>query len=125
MNGDFSLSRFGTVLAIRIQDDHVRFGQLRQIPGHRVIEQEVAFLVEHHHGQTRDRLRHRGEPEQRVCLHRLPVVDIGHAEVLEIGNLAIAGDHGHGTGNLFLVDGVLNLRSNPRQPVCRQSHVLR
>ncbi len=62
----------------------------------------------------REALRHRGEPEQRICFHRLAIVDIGHAEALEIGDLTVARDHGHGTCDLILFHGVLDLLPNPR-----------
>ena len=48
---------------------YLRRGQLRQQPGDRPVERELALLDELHRGGRGDRLGHRGDPEHRVGSH--------------------------------------------------------
>jgi hypothetical protein len=43
---------------------------------HAIVEREPALLDERHDGGARDRLGHAGDPEERVGLHRRPVLDV-------------------------------------------------
>jgi hypothetical protein len=50
-------------------DQHLAF-ELRQMLHHRIVDAQLALVLQHHHRQRRDRLRHRGDPKQAVLRHR-------------------------------------------------------
>ena len=59
--------------------EDVECGQRGKILSHRIVELEAPLLVQHHDRDARDRLRHRGDPKDRVNPHRRTRGSVGHA----------------------------------------------
>src|ERR1035438_1783093 len=60
---------------------------------------ELPLLVEYHDGRARDGLRLGADPEDRVPLHRLARLAVGHAPGVEPGHLPASHDHGDRGGD--------------------------
>src|SRR5882762_7211637 len=84
--------------------------------GNRIVEKELALLVQHHHGRAGDRLGHRRHAEDGVRLHRLPGVQILKAEPFEVSQLAAPHDRDVNASELLPLDRTLEYLVNALQP---------
>ena len=98
--------RVGRVLLVE-RGDHFPALVCRQVVAHRIVEPQLALLVEHHDAHGRDGLRHRGDAEHRVGGHRDALGDVLLAERLEIQNLILVRHCRDNSRDLSLVDGCL------------------
>jgi hypothetical protein len=89
-------------LRVFLIDRNLHFGEFGQVFADRVVELKLAFLVEHHHRDARDRLGHRVDAVNRIEPHRLAGLDVCHAESFLISDLAAPRDQPSGARNLFL-----------------------
>ena len=96
-DGDGTYGRAGRT-AGRVDDLHD--GELWQVLVHRVVEPELAVVVQHHHGYGGDRLGHRVDAEERPFGHRRAGGEILHAGRLQIADAAVPGHGRHGPGDL-------------------------
>jgi hypothetical protein len=76
---------------------HAPVGELREQPVDRLVEGEEALVDERERGRRRDRLRRRGDPEDRVAPHRR-AADRELAERLDV-NVPAARHEGDEAGN--------------------------
>src|SRR5262249_13050251 len=99
--------------------------KLRQELADRVVQQEVAFLVEHHYRDHRDGLCHREDAEDRVALYGLAGLDVHQADGFEVAHFAVARDEGDRAGDLPLTDGALHGFIDPPEACRREPDGLR
>ena len=83
----------------------------------------AAFLHEHQHGGAGDRLGHRVDAEDRVELHRFAGLDVRHAALPEMHDLAPAGDERDDARQLLLVHIALHRCVDARQPLAGKPQV--
>ena len=88
-------------------------------------EEEPALLVEHHHGDTRDRLGHRGDPEERVGAHRRAALHVLEAGGMHVDHLALPSDEGDDTAGLVAIDEGLHSVVEALEPRGRDADALR
>ena len=98
-----------------------RLGEGGDVLGHRIGHVELAFILKHQDGHGRDGLGHRGDPEQRVRLHRLFPRDVGQPGRLEMQDLVLGHDHRNRAGDLARVDGRLHGRADTREAEVRHT----
>ena len=87
----------GHDLAVLVPGQLFQARELRRVLGDRIVELPLALLVELHHRDAGDRLRHRVDAEQRIERHRL----VGRllADTPEVRDLAVTDqDVGHAGG---------------------------
>ena len=97
----------------------------RNVFRHRIGQLQLAFLIEHHHRDTRDRLRHRRDAEDRVRTHRPVAPDILEPDRVHVGNLAVARDERHDAARLVPVDERLHAAMHAIQPFARDADAVR
>ena len=90
-----------------------------------IVEQEVAFLEQHHDADGDDRLGHGEDAEQGVVRHRRGPAGILPAERLEPADLTAAGDHHGHARRGSLVDVALERVRHPLQPDRREPEQFR
>lgn len=81
---DRTLRRHGVVERAIDRAQDATVGQFRQPVLDRIIETQAAFLHQDQCGHRRDRLGHRGEPEDGVACHRLGFVEAHRAQGLDV-----------------------------------------
>ena len=77
--------------------------KLGQILLHRVVQPQLPLVHQHHHGHGSDGLGLRGDPEERVGLHRLLGDAVGKTDGFDGQHLVLARDQRDGPGELLLV----------------------
>ena len=82
----------GRAIRAGLLDGDLHVLECRDQRGKRRFQRQFPLLHQHHRGDRGDRLGHRIDAEERVLRHRGPRCRVLHAETLEIGNLAVAGD---------------------------------
>ena len=100
---------------------HSRHGPLRAVFGDGIIERESALVIERERGKGDDRLRHAHEAEYRILLHGTPLLDICHAEGLEIAPPPVLVDDGGNAGDVLRRDMPLHLDVEFRDDIRLQS----
>ena len=85
----------------------------------------LPLLLQHHHGDRRDRLGHRVDAEDRARGHRRVRLEILHARGFEIGELAVARDGRDRAGDLAIGDELSQQRGRLAEPRGRQADRLR
>ena len=120
LHGHRPVGRHQFELAVVLNAD-LLIGKFRNVFGDRVVEQQMAFLQQHHDADGDDRLCHREDAEDRILRHRRRGSGILFAQSIEPADLAAACHH-HGHARYgSLVDIALErirhaLQSNRRQP---------
>src|SRR5581483_733212 len=113
--------RRSLVLGIRrVQDLHVL--ELRDEVGDRLVQREAPLFVEHHDRNARDRLGHGADAKNAVGAHGLLRIFVGHAECLEVGDLAMTGDQAHAPCKTAVVNAPLNDTADTLQALGGQSN---
>ncbi len=92
----------------------LQIGEGRDVFRHRIGNVELAFILKHQDSHGRDGFRHRGDPEQRVGLHRFSGRDVGQPARLEMQNLVLGHDHRDRAGDLACVNRGLHRRADTR-----------
>ena len=110
---------------IRPLDGHLQLRHLGEVPGHRVVHLELPFLDEHHHGDARDGLGHRGEPEEGVARHGSAGRPVAEPEGLEESDFALARDQDYRPGHDAGLDVPVGGRGEAGELGARQAHRLR
>ncbi len=72
--------------------DYAGIGIGLDVVADRVVERQLAFLHEHHDGGRSDRLRHRGDAEDRVGCHRQPAGDVALTVGRHVDHTLFVGD---------------------------------
>lgn len=90
-------------------DVHAQFGKLGNMFGQWVGQRILAFLVEHHHGDTHDRLGHRIHSEQGLGCDRNVFLDICQSQVLIHDDLAATGNQNLKAATLLVVHQSLEI----------------
>ena len=119
-NGDLAFRRHG----LAIGGQHFRFFEFGNEFRNRIVEQKFTFFVEHHHRDTRHRLSHRSNPENRIVGHRFFGIDIGRAEGFHVNGFVLARDGDDCAGELLVVDIRLQRRINARESRRRQADTI-
>jgi hypothetical protein len=78
----------------------------REEAAHRVVQLEVAALIEAHQRHGGDRLAHRIDAEDGVVGHRLAALPVHLAERAKVGEVAVPGDRDLAAGDLAGADVV-------------------
>jgi hypothetical protein len=79
-----------TRLAVIDSVEDLRVSERRDVSSNGFVESQMACLDQPERGDARDRLRHRGEPEDRVGLDRQIGVDIAPPDAVELERLVAA-----------------------------------
>jgi len=95
-----------------------------EIPRNRIVEQEVAFLEEHHDRNTGDRLGHGIDPKDRTFRHWHAGLDVLHPVGLELNHLPVAGHHGHRTGEVVCLEVPFDEIIDAREAIGRHTDIL-
>ena len=103
--------------------EDVERGQRGEILSDRIVELEAPLLVEHHDGHARDRLRHRGDPEDRVGSHRRARVSVRHAVGSEVSLAAFPRDQGDRPSDRIVVHVALHDLFESAQTLCGEPDV--
>ena len=93
-------------LAVLVPCERLQAGELGCVLRNRIVELPLALLVELHHRDAGDRLRHRVDAEERIERHLL--VRRLLADALEVGDLAVANQHVGHAGCVAVGDRLLH-----------------
>ena len=85
--------------AVRRRHHHPRNSGRISPPDRRA---RTSFVVQHHRRDRRHRLGHRVDAKDRALGHRRARLEILHADSLEVGELAVAGDSRDSAGDFLL-----------------------
>jgi len=100
-------------------------GEFRQILGDWGGDLQLALFRQDHRGDRGQRLGHRGDPEDRVELHRHRGLAVAPAERLGMGHMAAAGDQHDRPGDHVALDVLPECRREARETLRRQPDFLR
>ena len=100
-------------------------GEFRQILGDWGGDLQLAFFRQDHRCGRSQGLGHRGDPEDRVELHRRLGLAVAPAEGLGIGNMAATGDQYDRPGDQVALDILPECRREAGKTLCRQPDFLR
>ena len=106
---------------VDLGDADLHLGEGGEVLGNRIGEDDPPLLGEHHGGGGHEWLRHRVEAEDGVLGHRRAALRVPGAERLEVGDAALARDHGDGAGKLLRLDLGLQDLPDPAQPLGREA----
>ena len=102
--------------------DH-QAGEFRQMLRQRFIKAQLALIRQDGDAHGRDRLAHRGDPEDVVRPH-LPILgDVRLANCAEVDDPILGGDERHDAGNFAFIDKLLHPRRDGGEairPLCSQ-----
>ena len=101
--------------------EYLELGPRLDVFGHRVVELEAPFLVEHHERRTRNRLGHRIKTEHGVALHPPAAVHVRKSGLVEERFLTTARYQAHCARVLALVHVAVDMRRDAPQPVRRKA----
>jgi len=87
---------------------HFRIPELGNVFGDRIIQQEIALFVEHHHGQAGDGFAHGADAEDGIRRHGLGRFAVLHPLGFEPRDLAAARHESHSASDAFFVDAALD-----------------
>ncbi len=124
LDRDRPLWRHKLKLAVVFDADFL-VGKFRNVFGNRIVEQEIAFLEQHHDADGDDRLGHGEDAEQGIVRHRRRAGGILPAERVEPADLTAAGDHHGHARRGSLVDVALERVRHPLQPDRRKAERFR
>ena len=88
----------------------------REVFAQRIIEQQLAFLIQHQRGDRRHRLGHRRDVEDAVGGHRLTAPRVAVSIGIERDKLVLADDPHHGAGDLPVSDVAVEDTADAREP---------
>ena len=88
--------------------EHLEIRELGNVLGERVVGLPLAFLVQHHHRDAGDRLRHREDAHDRVFLQRLAALQIGNPARAVFNDLTVARGQSDDPRQLLFVDDLLH-----------------
>ena len=114
--GDFLGSGNGVRGAGCGLDQHFRILELGDVLRHRVIEQKIAFLVEHHYGEAGDGFAHGADAEDGIGLHGFRSFAVHHSLGLEPCHAASTRHQRDSARDLLVVDAALDRGGNSFQP---------
>ena len=83
-------------------------GKFRKIFFNGIVEAELAVLRQLHDRRGRDRLRHRGDPADRVGTKSDTAIRVAEAERSLAKDLTVAGDENRRAGNLAILNRLLH-----------------
>ena len=101
--------------------EHAGVRQLRQIARDRLVELELAFLVEDQQRHARHWLGHRVDVEVSVAGHRAACIDVSEAVGVLVDDLAVSGDVSDDARNLARVDICVEVVVEPLEPLARHA----
>ena len=101
--------------------EYLELGPRLDVFGHRVVELEAPFLVEHHERRTRNRLGHRIEAQHGVALHPPAAFYVRKSALVEERFLTTARYQAHCARVLALVHVAVDMRRDAPQPVRRKA----
>ena len=110
--------------ALRRADDALVL-ERRKVLRNRLRQLQLAFLVQHHHRDARNRLRHRRNAEDGVRTHRPAAPDVLVPDRMHVGHLAFSRDKRHDAAGLVPVYECLHAAMHPVQPVARDADAFR
>jgi len=99
--------------------------EFREVLGDRGGNLQFALLRQDHRGDRGQRLGHRGDPEDRVELHRRLGLAIAPAESLGIADMAAAGDQHDRPRDHVALHVLPECRREACETLCRQPDFLR
>ena len=122
------IGRAGSVfdLSVLLAEVDLHVGELGQVLGDRVGEQELALLEEDHHRRRGHRLGSASRAG-RSCraVIGVPAGDVARPDGAEVHDLAAARDQRHHAGQVAGVDVALHGGGDAREPLARDTDVLR
>ena len=121
-NGDLSRRRDCVGRAGRRLNQHFWILELWQIFRDRVLQEEVALFVQHHHRHAGDGFGHRADAEHRVGTHRLTGLPVHHPLWFEPDHAPSARHQSNRTGNPLFIDASLDGRADALQAFRRHAH---
>ena len=102
-----------------------QIAELGDVARHGVAQAQLVLLDHHHDADADDRLRHRGDAEQRVGAHRRARFEIHDAVRRDVRHLAAARDDGDGADEVAGGDAPLEHGVDALEPLARQADVSR
>ena len=130
MHRDLAIGRHGVdgalpARGVGSRHRDLRVAELRDEARHGVGQTDLPLFHEHQDGDAGHRLRHRGDGEDGVLLHRGVRLEVHQPVRLEMRYVPAPRDDGDGPGDLVRIDGALDHLADPLQALRGQPHVVR
>jgi hypothetical protein len=107
----------GDRLALLVELGDLHVGELREVLRQRVVDQQLAALMQLQRRERDHRLGHRRDVEDRVLGHRDARRLVAETERLVVGELALAGDRDHAAGNASGLDVGIEALADLAEPL--------
>jgi hypothetical protein len=108
----------------RVQLGNLHLGKLRKILRQRVVDQQLAALLQLQRRERDDWLGHRRDVEDRVLRHRNARRPVAETERLLVDELALAHDRDHGAGQAAFLNVGVDDRRDAAEPFGGQADFL-